>query len=198
MNESSELCETSLCPTLFVLAPRLGFSGRAKPAAGDRGIVRGLAPMCRPILWGIGPRPMSTMTAKRPTVLLLTAGLFSLGASGPVTGCDALRSQIESRIRAAGVTQFLVTAVDVNAVVPGQIVGSCDRGRKKIVYLQFKKGSPQGAEAGPRPPAPTPAPAATPTRPGTSAQPAPAKSSAEPLLTECADGTVQRGGDCRK
>jgi len=132
----------------------------------------------------------------------LTAGLLSVAASEPVTTCDALRSQIEARIRAAGVTQFLVTAVDADAVVPGQVVGTCDRGRKKIVYVQITSRGTQGHEAGTQA-----RPSAVPAKPVASApsgasappaRPAPAKSPNEPLLTECADGTVQRGGDCRK
>lgn len=145
------------------------------------------------------------MTAPRHTVLLLTAGLLSIAASEPVTTCDALRSQIEARIRAAGVTQFLVTAVDADAVVPGQVVGTCDRGRKKIVYLQITNRGAQGQEAGmqaraavvPAKPAAS-APSGLPAPSAPPARPAPAKSAGEPLLTECADGTVQRGGDCRK
>lgn len=57
--------------------------------------------------------------------------------AGPVAAaenCEALRADIESRIRAAGVSSLSVTIVDADAPAAGQIVGGCDLGRKKIIY----------------------------------------------------------------
>lgn len=106
-----------------------------------------------------------------PTALALAgAGQAAHGAES----CDALRTQIESKIAAAGVARFTVTVVDANASANGQVVGSCELGSKKIVY---EKGA--GPDRG-----------ATPS--------APAASSGAPILTECRDGTVSAGGDCRK
>lgn len=110
------------------------------------------------------------MTAWRITLLGLAAALPSLGTAQPIASCDALRAQIETKVRASGVTQFIVTAADVDAVVPGRVVGTCDRGHKKLVYLQLQGSSP--------------AP--------------PAKRPDTPVLTECADGSVKMGGDCKK
>ncbi|MEP6723416.1 MAG: DUF1161 domain-containing protein [Variovorax sp.] len=94
------------------------------------------------------------------------------GSAGGAENCETLRSQIESKIGAAGVARFSVTTVDTNAPAAGQVVGSCELGSKKIVY-QREGGSAPGA--------------ATP-RPRVS----------EPMLTECKDGTASVGGDCRK
>jgi hypothetical protein len=93
------------------------------------------------------------------------------GAASAAENCEALRTQIEAKIAAAGVTRFSVTAVDASAPAAGQVVGSCELGSKKIVY-QREGGPVQGA--------------------------APAQPGSERILTECKDGTVSLGGDCRK
>ena len=91
--------------------------------------------------------------------------------------CEELRSEISAKIQAAGVRDFTVTIVDSASGVPGRVVGSCEQGTKKIVYVQATGGG-----AAKTPTAKTPAPQ-------------PKKS---PVLTECRDGTVSMGGDCRK
>ena len=91
--------------------------------------------------------------------------------------CEALRTQIEAKIGAAGVTRFAVLTVDANAPAAGQVVGSCELGTKKIVY-QRDAGS-------------APAPAAAPSA-------APRSPEDDEILTECKDGTVSVGGDCKK
>jgi hypothetical protein len=55
--------------------------------------------------------------------------------------CEALRADIESRIRAAGVASLSVTIVDANAPYTGKIVGGCDMGRRNIVYEQHEAPS---------------------------------------------------------
>ena len=109
----------------------------------------------------------------KPWFIPLALALAS--AAHGAENCEALRAQIESKIAASGVTRFSVTTVDANAQAGGQVVGSCDLGSKKIVY--------QREDA--------PAAGAAPARP--SAGPA-----GEEILTECKDGTVSVGGDCKK
>lgn len=106
---------------------------------------------------------------------LIPAVLAVAGAAHGAQSCDDLRTQIESKIAAAGVARFTVSVVDANAPASGQVVGSCELGSKKVVY---EKGVGE-----PRPDA------------GGALAPAPAR---EPMLTECKDGTVSVGGDCRK
>jgi len=93
------------------------------------------------------------------------------GAAGAADNCEALRAQIEAKITAAGVTRFSVSTVDAGAPAAGQVVGSCELGSKKIVYQ--REGGPASAVAPPPP-------------------------GGERILTECKDGTVSLGGDCRK
>ncbi|KQW64310.1 DUF1161 domain-containing protein [Variovorax sp. Root411] len=114
----------------------------------------------------------------KPWLTMLPAALALLAGAAAAQGaedCEALRTRIESKIAAAGVARFTVTVVDANASANGQVVGSCELGSKKIVYL--KDVGPGPASGSGSAPAPTPG---------------------EPMLTECKDGTVSVGGDCRK
>jgi hypothetical protein len=95
--------------------------------------------------------------------------------------CDDLRGQIETKIKAAGVTNFTVTVVDSAASAPGKVVGSCGKGTKKIMY--FQTAAQGGAVASAVAPASKPA--------------TPAKKSGDGILTECKDGTVSVGGSCK-
>jgi len=109
---------------------------------------------------------------------LLPAALALAGAAHSAENCETLRAQIESKIGAAGVTRFAVLTVDASAPAAGQVVGSCELGSKKIVY-QREGGS---------------APAAVP-----AAVPAPPRAPEDDdILTECKDGTVSVGGNCKR
>lgn len=100
--------------------------------------------------------------------LLPIAWAVASVASG-AENCEALRAQIESKIATSGVTRFSVTAVDANATVPGQVVGRCELGSRKIVY-QREAGTVAGAMPRPR---------------------------SAPILTECRDGSTSVGGNCK-
>ena len=93
------------------------------------------------------------------------------GTASAASSCETLRTDIEARITSAGVTRFTVTTVDASAPTNGQVVGSCELGSKKIVYV--REGGPAAASGD------TPRPRST------------------PMLTECKDGTQSVGGDCR-
>lgn len=117
------------------------------------------------------------VAAVKPWLAMLPAALALAGAAGTAHGaedCEALRTRVESKIAAAGVARFTVTVIDANASANGQVVGSCELGSKKVVYLKDAGSGPGSAPA------------------------VPPTSSGEPILTECKDGTVSVGGDCRK
>jgi Protein of unknown function (DUF1161) len=100
---------------------------------------------------------------------------------GLAVTCEDLRAQVEARIRGAGVAEFTVAVVDAGASAPGKIVGTCDRGGKKLLYTQA-------------------APVAAGTKALSEATPVlrrPAKK-VEPILTECKDGSVSMNADCKK
>jgi len=111
------------------------------------------------------------------TTLLAFAG----AAHAQAGGCEALMAQIDAKIRAGGVTQFTLTTVDATAEAGGRVVGTCDLGTRKIVY---EPGPTHGAVSA--------------SRPAQQPASAPARTRDEPMLTECRDGTVTMGGDCRR
>lgn len=112
------------------------------------------------------------------SLLLSLAGLLvaTAPAAHAATGCDQLRSEVEGKIAAGGVTRFSVTVVDANApVTSGKVVGSCELGSKKLVY-ETAPGTPGTAAVAP---------------------PAARGAGSERILTECRDGTVSMGGACK-
>jgi hypothetical protein len=120
---------------------------------------------------------IARVAAMKPWLAMLPAALALAGAADTAHAaedCEALRTRVESKIAAAGVARFTVTVIDANASANGQVVGSCELGSKKVVYLKDVGSGPGSAPA------------------------APPASSAEPILTECKDGTVSVGGDCKK
>ncbi len=99
------------------------------------------------------------------------AGLLACSASHALT-CEELRADIEARIASSGVSRFSVTTIDATANAEGRVVGTCERGSKKIVYLQQAGSADSGATA------------------------ARARRN-DVILTECRDGSVAVGGNCR-
>lgn len=97
------------------------------------------------------------------------------------TSCEKVMAPIEASIRAKGVTDFHLEAVDRAASAPGRQVGTCDLGRKKILYLRDAPratGNPGAATA--------------------AAVPASGRTSGTRVITECADGRVIEQGSCAK
>lgn len=115
-------------------------------------------------------------------VLAVAASAGTVGSARAATNCDALRSQIEAKIVASGVANFTVTVVDAGAVsgMRGKLVGSCEMGGKSIIYQRPDASDMPGTAV---------------TDPGTSdAVPRPKKGA---ILTECKDGSVLIGGECK-
>lgn len=89
------------------------------------------------------------------------------------TSCEDIRAQIDAKVRASGVNDFSLDILDADAPSSGRVVGSCELGTKKIVYERSASGQqPAPQQVRPKP-----------------------KSS--PIITECKDGSVSMGGDCK-
>ncbi|HPH15339.1 MAG TPA: DUF1161 domain-containing protein [Burkholderiaceae bacterium] len=101
--------------------------------------------------------PMNTSPTPRPFLVSLLLLISCAAAYGQT--CESIQSGIEARIRSSGVDHFTLRIVDAGTQITGKVVGTCDRGSKKIVYA----------------------------RPG-----------ADAILTECKDGSITYGGDCKK
>jgi len=128
------------------------------------------------------------MDTDRPTLaprLALPLLLLMLGAAGgaqaQVASCEELRASIEARIASAGVSRFSVTVVPMDDATEARVVGTCERGSRKIVYVREPSQPLGGAAALARP----------------AAAPAPAGGAQQPILTECRDGSVSMGGSCK-
>lgn len=48
--------------------------------------------------------------------------------------CDALKDEIEAKLKAKGVKAYTLDVVPADQVKDQKVVGSCDGGTKKIVY----------------------------------------------------------------
>lgn len=102
--------------------------------------------------------------------LLVTAVLLiAISDSRADDNCASIRAGIEAKVRASGVAHFTLSTVAADARVAGKVVGTCDRGAKKIVYVQAAASAQAMPPRGP-----------------------------DRILTECKDGSVSVGGDCRK
>jgi len=119
----------------------------------------------------------------------LALALGAAAAAAQATPCEQVMAPIEARIRAKGVADFRLEAVDRAASAPGVQVGTCDLGRKKILYLRGTPGSGAASSA-----------AAAAARAGAerAAAPAGTPASGPRVITECADGRVIEQGSCKK
>ncbi len=107
----------------------------------------------------------------RQTLIALLTVAAATSAAAQAGNCEPLKEQIAAKFRSGGVAQVQLVVVDAAATTSGRVVGSCERGTRKIV------------EVG---------------RSGTAAPAKPAPGKDQPILTECKDGTVSMGGSCRK
>jgi hypothetical protein len=94
------------------------------------------------------------------------------------SNCDEIRSHIEAKIRASGVSAFTLVTIEAQAPAAGRVVGTCALGTRKIVYVRGNASVP----------------AASASAPASTAGSRPVRDA--PMLTECKDGTVSLGGTC--
>lgn len=77
---------------------------------------------------------MNPPARRRLARAVACAALAAGGAAHAADNCEAIRAQIDAKIRASGVAAFSLQVVDAPTRVAGKVVGSCDLGTKKIVY----------------------------------------------------------------
>jgi len=71
--------------------------------------------------------------------------------------CNEVKAEIDAKIKAKGVMNYVLQIVNGPDVKEGQIVGNCDVGAKRIVYL---KSGLQSRTPSPKPAQPPPSPSA--------------------------------------
>ena len=70
---------------------------------------------------------------------LLTATLLAITLPAAArTSCEDVQADIDAKIKANGVPAYTLTLIDAadEASAEGKIVGSCDGGTKRIVYVR--------------------------------------------------------------
>ena len=72
---------------------------------------------------------------KRVLVALLMG--FVSAAAFAANNCDEIKGQIEAKIKQVGVQTYKLEVVDADAATSGKVVGTCEAGKKKVVYWRL-------------------------------------------------------------
>jgi hypothetical protein len=103
-------------------------------------------------------------------------------AAAQAVSCEELQSRVEAKIRGNGAENFTVEVVEATSKAQGQVVGTCERGAKKLIYV---KDNAAGSAA------------SQPRLAASASAAAPAKTKPAQVITECADGRVITSGSCK-
>lgn len=69
-------------------------------------------------------------------ILLIIALTVSTHAFSDVKPCNQLKNEIAAKLEAKGVKNYTLEIVTPDQVADKQVVGSCDGGTKKIIYMK--------------------------------------------------------------
>ena len=67
-------------------------------------------------------------------ILVGFALVLSASVSAEIKSCDALKAEIDAKLQAKGVTNYMLEVIETSAVKDEKVIGSCDGGSKKITY----------------------------------------------------------------
>ncbi len=67
-------------------------------------------------------------------LLVGLALVLSASVSAEIKSCDTLKAEIDAKLQATGVTNYVLEVVDTSAIKDEKVIGSCDGGTKKITY----------------------------------------------------------------
>ncbi len=71
--------------------------------------------------------------------LVAVAAFICTSAFAEIKPCDELKSEIEAKLQAKGVKDYTLEIVPADQVKDQKVIGSCERGSKKITYSKEKK-----------------------------------------------------------
>lgn len=77
---------------------------------------------------------MNTQMIVRTIIAACVSIAASMPAAAAVKNCEELKNQIEERLKSKKVATYSLEIVDAGKKAEGKVVGSCERGAKKIVY----------------------------------------------------------------
>ena len=69
-------------------------------------------------------------------LLLLSVALVLAAEAHAIKPCEELKSEISEKIAANGVAAYTLEIIDADQDDPRKVVGTCDGGTKKIVYVR--------------------------------------------------------------
>jgi hypothetical protein len=116
----------------------------------------------------------SIMSLRTTFSAIATAVALLQAISCSALTCDELKTEVEAKIRAVGVTAVSVSIVEAGAPSTGKVVGTCDRGAKKLLYTQAASNM-QSRNL-----------------------PAKGEQKEKAIITECKDGSEPVRGECKK
>jgi len=76
------------------------------------------------------------------------SGWLLLSAAAHAGSCDVIKPQVEAKLRAGGLSHFTVTVEDAGQAKLGRVVGTCDLGTRRLVYVQHATAAGAAAAAG--------------------------------------------------
>jgi len=76
---------------------------------------------------------------------------FAASTAAHAIACDDLKAEIDRKIRAGGIPTFTLTVADAADALPGRVVGTCDNGSRKILYVPAPGATTASRPASPRP-----------------------------------------------
>jgi len=71
---------------------------------------------------------------KTAVVVVAVVAAFPLTSAAQRKDCTDLKGEIEARVKQNGVDKFSLEIVEASAPPAGKVVGTCEGGRKIIVY----------------------------------------------------------------
>lgn len=60
--------------------------------------------------------------------------VLSTAVSAEIKSCDSLKAEIDAKLQAKGVTNYVLDIVEASAIKDEKVIGSCEGGTKKITY----------------------------------------------------------------
>jgi len=79
------------------------------------------------------------MTKTTQRIVLSLSALVALGATAPAfaaKACEELKTEIAAKLDGKGVKGYSLDVVEADKAGDAKVVGSCENGKKKIVYAK--------------------------------------------------------------
>jgi len=76
---------------------------------------------------------------RRAAILLVVITMFiCTSVFAEIKPCEELKGEVDAKLKAKGVEAYTLEVVPVDQVKDQKVVGSCEGGKKKIIYAKEK------------------------------------------------------------